>query len=75
MVPILRMSKKLHKPVFPIRNQSYEQAAVQTILVNEPLNGDDDGSDPTMMVIPIILVIAAAIYIIRRRKKAAIEAS
>ena len=47
----------------------------QTILVNEPLNGDDDGSDPTMMVIPIILVIAAAIYIIRRRKKAAIEAS
>ena len=47
----------------------------QTIFVNEPSNGDEEGTDPTMVIIPIILVIAAAYYIIRRRKKAAIEAS
>ena len=47
----------------------------QTILIEKPSNGDEEGPDMTMIIIPIILVIAAAIYIIRRRKKAAIEVS
>ncbi len=45
------------------------------ILVEEPLNDNEEGPDTTMIIIPIILVIVAGLYIMRRRKKAAIEAS
>ena len=44
-----------------------------TIFVNEPVNEDEDTSDPSMAIIPILLIIGAAFYIIRRRKKAGIQ--
>ncbi len=46
-----------------------------TIVVNEPVNNDESGTDSSMIIIPIIIAIGVGIYIMRRRKKTVISTS
>lgn len=47
----------------------------ETIFVEKPSNGNEEGPNTTMIVIPIIIAIGIGFFIYRRRKKVQIEAS